>query len=375
MAVKVYVKRGNLNYKERKYIQEITKALEEKGITGDFEPATNFDDLKRLYDEYCSQDAQIISETKNPKPTTKEPIKETTTKEVEETLIDDSDFVDPFNSGEVIVRDYVVDDSMKKKAADSKSSFDEPSADMKFELPDDSDDENGEEKSTKSSGGGASSSGEKSTKKEKSAPINPSFDEMPNSAKKKSTKRLAKAIVFATCKLAEFGCVWYVTKDITPDKVAEYDLQKSMDLDLLLSLDDNQQITVRDWFALQVKNSNDLLKVSEEGKEEMADALYVVLMEKGVALTPTQEAILSFGVHVILDLGVKAYAMQQQIKSVLNQLKMMRKDELERAKQEQEEQEQEEKEQETELKEDFDTNFEDDGFDDDKIDNQLAKVE
>ena len=91
MAVKVYVKRGNLNYKERKYIQEITKALEEKGITGDFEPATNFDDLKRLYDEYCSQDAQIISETKNPKPTTKEPIKETTTKEAEETLIDDSE--------------------------------------------------------------------------------------------------------------------------------------------------------------------------------------------------------------------------------------------------------------------------------------------
>jgi len=375
MAVKVYVKRGNLNYKERKYIQEITKALEEKGITGDFEPATNFDDLKRLYDEYCSQDVQIISETKNTKPPTKETIKEDVTKGVEDGLIDDSDFVDPFNSSEVIVRDYVVDDSMKKRAADSKSSFDEPSADMKFELPGDLDDENGGDKSTKSSSRGSSSTDEKSTKREKSSPINPSFDEMPNSAKKKSTKRLAKAIVFATCKLAEFGCVWYVTKDITADKVAEYDLKKSMDLDILLSLDDSQQVTVRDWFALQVKNSNDLLKVSEEGKEEMADALYVVLMEKGVALTPTQEAILSFGVHVILDLGVKAYAMQQQIKSVLNQLKTMRLEDIERAKQEQEEQEKEEKEQETQLKEDFDTNFEDDGFNDDKIDNKLEKIE
>lgn len=325
--VKVYVKRGNLNYKERKYIQEITKALEEKGITGDFQPATNFDELKSLYNEYCSQDAEIISETKNP------PKQESSSFSASDNdVADDKKFIDPFNDGEVIVRDYVIDESMKSKAASGKTSFDEPSADSKFELPDDSMIDDDKTTSSQPKGnnqqGNMNSGGAK--QKEKAPPMNPSFDDMSSSAKKKSTKRLAKAIVFATCKLAEFGCVWYVTKDITPDKVAEYDLKKTMDLDLLLSLDNDQQITVRDWFALQVKNSNDLLKVSEEGKEEMADALYLVLMEKGVALTPTQEAILSFGVHVVLDLGVKAYAMQQQIKSVLNQLIMMRKEERER---------------------------------------------
>ena len=59
--MKVYIKRGNLNYREKKYIAAIEKSLAEKGITGDFTPAENFDDLKRLHDEYCSEDATIIS--------------------------------------------------------------------------------------------------------------------------------------------------------------------------------------------------------------------------------------------------------------------------------------------------------------------------
>lgn len=259
MAVKVYVKRGNLNYKERKYVQEITKSLEEKGIKDNFEPATNFDDLKRLYDEYCSQEVEVLSETKNS-------TKESVAQDIVEGEEESSSFIDPFNDGEVIVRDYVIDESMKSKSAAGSKLFDEPSADSKFELPDDSEDESGKSGGSSNKSNSSASSGSKKT--EKSSPVNPSFDDMTPSAKKKSTKRLAKAIVFATCKLAEYGCVWYVTKDITPDKVAEYDLQKTMDLDLLLSLDESQQITVRDWFALQVKNSNELLKVSEEGRKK-----------------------------------------------------------------------------------------------------------
>jgi hypothetical protein len=314
MAVKIYSKRGNLNYKERKYIQEIQRVLDEKGISGEgFEPATTFEDLQTLYNRYCVEDANVISETKEPmeeqQPAQEKPIQNTETKET-------SSFIDPFNDGEVIVRDYVMDDDFKsetKQEPKKTSSFAEPkSFEEAFELPDE----------TKARSGSSSKQTEKP--KEERKPANPSFDDMSSGQKKRSTKKLAKAIVFATCKLSEFGCTWWATKDITPDKIAQYDIEQSMDLDLLLSLDENQQITVRNWFELQVKNAQELLKVSEEGKEEMTENLTAVLMEKGVALTPTQELLLSFGVHIVIDLGTKAFALQQQIKGVLNQLIAMR---------------------------------------------------
>jgi hypothetical protein len=308
--MKVYIKRGNLNYREKKYIAAIEKSLAEKGITGNFTPAENFDDLKRLHDEYCSEDATIISETK--KEVSSEPTK----------------LFDPLNDDNVIVRDYVIGASSKEKAKTDPTFFEEPSEDAKFELPPDgADDEINNQSSNEQGDNKDASRGKQNNSngasKSKPEPANPSFNEMSSSAKRKSTKRLATAIVHGVCALSEFGCNWYVTKDITQDKIAEYDLQGNMDLELLLTLDDSQQVTVREWFAIQVKNSSDILRVSEEGKAEMIESLYVVLMEKGVALTPTQEVMLSFGVHVVLDLGMKSFAMGQQIKGVLNQLVAM----------------------------------------------------
>jgi|688.fasta_scaffold173605_3 hypothetical protein len=319
MAIKVYSKRGNLNYKERKYVQEIQKALEAKGITDEsFEPATSFDDLQTLYHTYCVEDAEVLSITKDEP--TKKAQSEPEVISNSDAEDDDNSFIDPFNDGEVIVRDYVMDDSMSQKSNEdktkgAKSSFDEPKSFQEaFEMPDDSKPK------------GKTQQQQSSPPKEEKKPVNPSFDDMSTGQKKKSTKKLAKAIVFATCRLAEFGCTWWATKDITADKIAKYDIEKSIDLDLLLSMDENQQITVRNWFELQVKNANELLRVSDEGREEMTENLTIVLMEKGVALTPTQELMLSIGVHVVIDLGTKAYAMQQQIKGVLNQLIAMREE-------------------------------------------------
>jgi hypothetical protein len=51
-STKIYKKKGNLNYKERKYISAIQKNLEAKGIQAkDFNPATNFEELVSLYDK------------------------------------------------------------------------------------------------------------------------------------------------------------------------------------------------------------------------------------------------------------------------------------------------------------------------------------
>ena len=140
---------------------------------------------------------------------------------------------------------------------------------------------------------------------------------------------MAKAIVFGVCKLAEYGCVWWVTKDITEDKLIEYEINDTMDLQVLLTLDENQQITVRNWFSLQVKTANEILKISEEDKNDLADSLYEVMLEKGIAPTPMQELIINAVSTIVIGLGVKAFAMQQQVNSVLGQLMLMRKEQKE----------------------------------------------
>jgi hypothetical protein len=98
---------------------------------------------------------------------------------------------------------------------------------------------------------------------------------------------------------------------------------------MLLALDENQQITVRNWFTMQVKNANDELKVDEGSKEDMADSLYEVLMEKGIAPSPTQELMIDAVSSLVIGLGLKAFAMQKQIASVLGQLTAMRKEQKE----------------------------------------------
>ncbi len=334
MAVKVYLKKGNLNYKERKFISALQKTLDEKGISGkDFNPATNFGELEQLYNQYCVEDAQYV-EIKNEKESTSEASgNEESTEEQHKKFRDGvssnvekkestADFDDPFNQGEVIVRDYVNDGGMKNEnetQQETKTTFEEPTNfNQSFEMPN-HDDGKGEKK-------GGSLGKAKGDKKEdkKSEPINPDFDNMTSAKKKKSTKKMARAIVEGVCKLAEFGSVWWVTKDITEDKVIEYEINDTIDVNILLSLDERTQITVKNWFAKQVKDANELLKIGEEEKEDLIDSLYEVMLEKGIAPTPMQELIINAVSTIVIGLGVKAFAMQQQIKGVLNQLIIMR---------------------------------------------------
>lgn len=135
---------------------------------------------------------------------------------------------------------------------------------------------------------------------------------------------MARAIVEGVCKLAEFGSIWWVTKDITEDKVIEYEINDTIDVQILLSLDEKQQVTVKNWFAKQVKDANEILKIDEEDKNDLVDSLYEVMLEKGIAPTPMQELIINAVSTIVIGLGVKAFAMGQQINSVLGQLKALR---------------------------------------------------
>jgi hypothetical protein len=331
---KVYLKKGNLNYKERKYISAIEKALTEKGLdSSEFNPATNFGELETLYNKYCVQDVEFteITSDKTDSSSSKEDehksfrdgVKDTVEKSNNSSPVEDDGFTDPFNQGEVIVRDYVGggDGSIKDPETEQKevkTTFEEPTTFTEsFEMPK-------EEGEKKSSSGSSLAKKEGGKKEVKSEPINPNYDEMSTAKKKRSTKKMARAIVEGVCKLAEFGSIWWVTKDITEDKVIEYEINDTIDVQILLSLDENQQITVKNWFAKQVKDANEILKIGEEEKNDLVDSLYEVMLEKGIAPTPMQELIINAVSTIVIGLGVKASAMGQQINSVLNQLKALR---------------------------------------------------
>lgn len=321
--MKFYLKRGNYNYKEKRLITAIEKAIAQKSandpnFANSISPVSTYEDLKALHDRLTTEDAEfevVDSETDVEKKHKefREGMKETVQPKPSESG-SSSGFVDPFNDAEPIIRDYVMDDGMQEHPQNDnepqKTSFDEPKSFAEsFELPSADD-----EKSP-------SPNNPKQKKEKKSdSPVNPQFDDMSGSKKRRSTKKFARIIVEGVCILAEKGCIWWTTKDITEDKLVQYELEDKMDLQILLTLEDSQQITVREWFSHKVKEADTLFKVSKEDKDDLIDSLYEVMLEKGVAPTPMQELMINAVKTFVLDMGLKAFALNQQIKSVLNQL-------------------------------------------------------
>lgn len=323
--MKVYLKKGKRNYKENRLISEIEKAILKNPQTN-VTPAYTMEELQSLHDKLCTIDSEFEDVTSTIKDNSEIDAKHKEfRKGMEETVVKESNakpsttssFLDPFNDAEPIVRDYVLNEGFEKESTQpkiEKTTFDEPTNfEDSFDLPSPE-----EEKSN------AKSSPKDKKEKKSDAPVNPKFDEMDNGKKKRSTKKLAKMIVEGACILAEKGCIWWTTKDITEDKLVQYELENTMDLQILLTLEEGQQITVREWFVNKVAEADQLYKVSKEDKDDLIDSLYEVLLEKGIAPTPMQELIINAVKTFVLDMGLKAFAMQQQIKSVLTQLTLMK---------------------------------------------------
>lgn len=320
---KVYLKRGSLNYKERRLVNAITKAIEQNpDIASGFTPARNFDELKALHDKYCVTDVNFEEvgaggENTNSEKGNEE-ITETTNEAEDDGKKENDSTVDPFNREAPEVRDYVqgggLNDSAKQNDVNTgQTNFEEPT-DIKgaFEMPSTEDEK------------GTGTHSQKKKPKAETNPVNPSFNDMDNGKKKRSTKRFAKIIVEAVCLLAEKGCIWWTTKDITEDKLIQYEIEDTMDLQILLTLEDNQQATVKEWFGSKVNEAQTLFKVDPKDKEDLIESLYEVMLEKGIAPTPMQELIINSVKTFVLDMGLKAFALSQQINGVIAQLKSLK---------------------------------------------------
>ena len=358
MSIKIYNKSGRKNYIENRYVNELTEIIEQKiqknpSLLDSFRTAETFEELEKMYYLYTSQEGVIESETNNIK---SDMAKSKAKNEDEEFLNDDAeltgdedeivsnsssatgddeilnDFVDPFNREEPIVRDYVLDggDLADPNAVDfsGKTDFDEPTSfDEAFVLPDDS-------QPASSSGGGGGYGGGSSRQQPEPEPepreharVNPDFDDMSSAKKRKSTKKFAKYIVETVCMLSEKGFVWYANKDINEAKLVEYELKGEMDLSLLLNMPDGQEVTVKQFFLAQCLQAEELAEIGQEEKNDLTDALAEVLLEKGIAPTPTQELLL-IAAKVFVGQAISLMTLKASTNSVLAQLRAMKQAEL-----------------------------------------------
>ena len=333
MAIKIYNKNGRKNFKEQKLVSDLQPIIDQKirnnpDLADSFRPASSIEELEAMHRQYVSTDVEYEEIDKSNSENTMSEKNENKTDDFFNQIdaeSDNVDFIDPFNREEPIVRDYVQGGGLKDESipdVPARTQFDEPvTFQDAFELPSENEENVEKGGATNSTSGGQTKEREPKKKPERPEPLNPSFDEMSGAKKKKSTKKFAKYIIEAVCALAEQGFIWYANKDINEVKLNEYELNGEMDLSVLVTLNTGQQATVRQFFIQQCYMAEELAKFESEEKQDMADALAEVFLEKGIAPTATQEALMVIG-GVLVKKGAMLLSLKSQTNSLLEQLRM-----------------------------------------------------
>lgn len=300
MANKLYNKRGNKNYKEKRLLKELNEFFDKNpDQLENVKPADDFAELQSMYDNYVFEEYEDISEPLDKQQTSTEP----------EDKKPVNTNVDPLSRNEPIIRDYVLDNANNKGNAGAKT-FSEPvNFDDTFTIPDAEVEEESEQPVNS-----------KQTAEKEQPMFNPTASGTDSKKRRRKTERFAKSIVNLTCDLWERGFVWFVTKDITDEKLLEYETELGVDLELLLEMGDGQKATVRQFFTSQRLIAEEVSKIDQEDREDLTDALVEVFLEKGIQPTATQDLIL-IGMKVFGGSALKGFSIVQPVKLVLHQLK------------------------------------------------------
>lgn len=349
MAFKIYNKQGKHSYKEKKLISKLEPFLEKElakdpNFFANWKPATNIDELNYYVNKYAVEEAVIVEEipnsnknqnnmsTENSETHTLSDDKKIDLSQTKTTLDNESQpKIDPFNRANPMERDYVTSGNGftgENNSQQGAGNFEEPQNSWDaYTIPDnlmDSDKTQPNQSNNNSSNQNASQNTNSNSQK-RQEPINPAFDSMSDAKKKRQTKIFAKGIVGVVCNLLEFGYVWWVTKDI--NESALFELEKSgVNLDILMTLSDGQEKTVRSFFAKVCEDATFNGKVTLDEREELADALADVLSEKGFAPTPMQ-TLISCGIGIVARLGISALQSRAETSSIILQLKSLKSEE------------------------------------------------
>tara|TARA_R110000868_G_scaffold46244_6_gene152940 strand:- start:393 stop:1598 length:1206 start_codon:yes stop_codon:yes gene_type:complete len=341
--MKVLNKKGSPSYKEKKLVTQLQEVVDKKiaedpNFANTFKPATNFDELKKLHKKYVGDeiDFEEIKSDDDSSEINQEHKSFRDNLVVEKTnkpnafdggdMREEYSFIDPLNREEPIVRDYVTNEEFPNENQSSsdgvhKTTFGEPmSFKDSFEIPTEQTAQGQKESPFQQA------KQQSQPKAQAKPPINPSYGDMTANKQKKSTKKFAKYIVEATCVLAEKGFVWFANKDINDSKLAEYEVNDEMDLSLLVTLEDGQEASVKQFFQIQCMKAEQLAQIQEDERQDLAEALALVMDEKGIAPTPTQELML-VGFSILGRQVITLIALKSSTSSLLNQLRAMREGE------------------------------------------------
>jgi hypothetical protein len=95
-----------------------------------------------------------------------------------------------------------------------------------------------------------------------------------------------------------------------------------MNLSLLVTLEDGQEATVKQFFQGQTMRAEQLAKIDPEEKKDLAEVLAEVLLEKGIAPTSSQELIL-IGFKIFGAQAISLLSLKSQTNALLGQLREM----------------------------------------------------
>lgn len=336
----IFKKRGNPSWKERKLLDRLVEHFEKEiqqnpNALDGMEPAKSFDELKFLHDKYCIEEASIL-EPEADASVSAEPGKGDNDSKAStlESEVPADEPLDPMNRQAPKVRDYVLEKTSMEPADQSQKGnnnyappaggspvIPEPTSfEDAFTLP------SGNMVGDEEKKGGQNQSdqnGAKQQEKKKERPFNPGFDEMSGDRKRRQVRKFANRITNMVCNLLERGYEWYVTKDITEVQLIQYELNDEMDLNLLVSLDGVQEQTVKAFFQKECLRAKADAAISQDDREDLADALAEVMLEKGIAPTPMQTLIMT-GLEIVAKQGIKAMVASSQITALLTQLRQMK---------------------------------------------------
>jgi len=149
---------------------------------------------------------------------------------------------------------------------------------------------------------------------------NPQLNDLDEKQKRKAAKETAEAILTAYGRFAPMPFI----------KISSYNMNKMNKLNMTGEIDFKMPVTaegvvVKNYmedFNTQVENT---FEITDAMKEEIRDPLIDVLMEQGLALTPTQRLMMAIGGHVI-QMGVSTFQLVQAKKDSLETFKEWKKE-------------------------------------------------
>jgi len=333
MDGRVYVSSGRPNRDEKKMIEELTNAvnkLKEKNPVEymNFRPATNKFELREWYKKYCIEDAEIISETRTQTMSTEKETKiessdeATSNKNAEKNLTDAFDGAnDPFNARETIKRDYVTDQTTDNTYShEEEIVIEEPTGlPSDFTIPKDEDINNVGNNVNQQQG---------KNEKQKPDPINPELKDLDDSQKRRVFKQTAQSLVLAYKQFSGLPFKYLATRDINAGKMAEYNVTKELDTNVVLELPNDVHMSIAQYFEQQCMKADGLFELDPDVEKEIVEALTDVLMEKQFALTPTQRLMVALG-QDLFSKGVQLFQFRAEVKTTLDYLKNNHSEQME----------------------------------------------